>query len=338
MRQSTARLADTRVRLSQLAFPRQRVHVHRTRLTFVHLDNLLHFAKIDRDGRVDGFVAAYLPDELALLLLRGGELRTAVAFTEAGRTVISIAAALKRIRQEVERGELIYADAPLEQVAWMYQSCASPAAPKFVDPDNPSDLFATLEHELFTGVLELMCEGRVNYMRFEDGRFLNAYLYDDSGELPIAEQVKRMLAKRPDGTLPQFAAAAFPAVDDLPEQASPALIQTYRETFWQIAMLTEAEVPQEALKRAYRSRDALAQAHPAIEVIGTPLDRDARDLVAAPDELTDALSAWALQLLEEIEVIAPGVASGVLKQATKEHRFMLQRAGFYERLPWAVSW
>lgn len=338
MRPSTARLAGAPVRLSQLVFPRQRVHVHRTRLTFIHLDNLLHFAKIDRDGRVDGFVAAYLPHELALLLLRGGELRTAVAFTESGRTVISIASALKRIRQEVERGELIYANAPLEQVAWMYQSCASPAAPKFVDPGNPADLVSTVEHELFTGVLELMCEGQVNYLRFEDGRFLNAYLCNQVDDLPVATQVQRMLAKRADGSLPQIAAAVFPSVDDLPEQASPALIQSYREMFWQIATLTEAEVPQEAMKRAYRIRDALAEQHDAIEVIGTPLDRDAHDLVATPDELTDALSAWALQLLEEIEVIAPGVAPAVLKTATKEHRFMLQRAGFYERLPWPVSW
>ena len=51
-----------------------------------------------------------------------------------------------------------------------------------------------------------------------------------------------------------------------------------------------------------------------------------------------ALSDWAHQLLEELEVIAPGVAPEVLKQGTKEQRFMLQTAGFYDRLPWTVRW
>ena len=28
----------------------------------------------------------------------------------------------------------------------------------------------------------------------------------------------------------------------------------------------------------------------------------------------------------------------VLRDATREHRFVLQKAGFYERLPWTVNW
>ena len=51
MRSSTAQLVDTPVRLADLRFPATQVHVHRTRLAYIHLDNLLHFGKIDRDGR-----------------------------------------------------------------------------------------------------------------------------------------------------------------------------------------------------------------------------------------------------------------------------------------------
>ncbi len=94
MRLSAVRLAESKVRLADLMFPSQRVQIHRTRLAFIHLDNLLHFAKIDRDGRVDGYVAAYLPDSVAVLFFKRGEVMTAVAFTEAGRTVVSIASAI----------------------------------------------------------------------------------------------------------------------------------------------------------------------------------------------------------------------------------------------------
>jgi hypothetical protein len=28
----------------------------------------------------------------------------------------------------------------------------------------------------------------------------------------------------------------------------------------------------------------------------------------------------------------------VLKESTREHRYVLQAAGFYDRLPWQVTW
>src|SRR5437762_12572163 len=105
MRQSTALLPETQVRLTELHFPHNRVHVHRTRLAFIHLDNLLHFAKIDRDGRLDGYVAAYLPDQVVLLLMRRGEVINSVSFTERSRQVVPIATALKDIQEEIERGD-----------------------------------------------------------------------------------------------------------------------------------------------------------------------------------------------------------------------------------------
>ena len=131
MRQSTIRLPATSIRLADLSFPSDRVQIHRTRLAYIHLDNLLHFAKIDRDGRIDGYVAAYLPNEVALLFMRRGELITAARMTEMGREIVPISAVLRDIKAEVERGELAFCDATIEQLSWMYQSCAEPAAPKF---------------------------------------------------------------------------------------------------------------------------------------------------------------------------------------------------------------
>jgi hypothetical protein len=338
MRQSTAILADTGVRLAELAFPFDRVHIQRTRLAFIHLDNLLHFAKIDRDGRVDGFVTAYLPNEVALLLFKDGEVVTAVEFTESGRAVLPIATALKRIRRELERGELLYADAPAEQLAWMYQSCAAPATPRFVDARQPAQLFPALKHERFTGVLELISGGRVSYFRFENGDYVNGHIWGRAEGGSISQQVESMFAPRSDGTLPQISAAVFPAVSELPVQASPALIETYRDLFWRLADAAEKQVPGEALKRAYRIRDELVAEHPSLTAIGTPSDRPVPELVATPAAITAALVSWCRSLLEQLEIIAPGIAPKVLKEGTREQRFVLQKAGFYGELPWAVRW
>src|SRR6058998_3191851 len=119
MRASTARLTNTPVRLADLQFPQAGQLIHRTRLAFIHLDNLLSFAKRDRDGRIDGYLVAWLPDECVLLFLRKGEAVNAASMHTVGREVITITEALRRMRAEVERGEIGYAAAPLEQLAWM---------------------------------------------------------------------------------------------------------------------------------------------------------------------------------------------------------------------------
>ena len=55
-----------------LRFPYGRVVLPRTRLAYIHLRNLLSDAKRDRAGRISGYVAVSLIDELVIFyLLRG---------------------------------------------------------------------------------------------------------------------------------------------------------------------------------------------------------------------------------------------------------------------------
>src|SRR6266480_1407906 len=108
MRASTARLMNSPVRLADLTFPQVNRLIHRTRLAFIHLDNLLAFGKRDRDGRVDGYLTAHLPDECLLVFFRKGEAVNAASLHPSGRHVVTITEALKRMRAEVERGDLAY--------------------------------------------------------------------------------------------------------------------------------------------------------------------------------------------------------------------------------------
>jgi hypothetical protein len=339
MRLSAVRLAETKVRLADLTFPSERVQIHRTRLAFIHLDNLLHFAKIDRDGRVDGYLAAYLPDEVALLFFKRGEVMTAVAYTQGGRAVVSIASVLRKMREEMERGELAFCDASMEQLAWMYHSCAGAAEPKFVDPQHPENLFPALQHEKFTGVLELISNGRVSYYRFTEGRFGNGYFSGKQEQATVAQYVETLFRPAPDGSRPQVAASVFrPPEGEVPEQAPPAMIQSYRELFWRILTVAEQEVPGEARQRGVKVRDALARGAGPLGTIGAPLEQETPEMVTRPEQLTQGLADWTRQLLQQLEIIAPGVAPAIVKEATREHRFVLQKAGFYQALPWTVSW
>ncbi len=97
-------------------------------------------------------------------------------------------------------------------------------------------------------------------------------------------------------------------------------------------------MPGEARKRAYQLRDQLAGAHKALEAIGTPRDRKPEPLVTSGAELGNALAHWTVQLLSQLDIMAPGIAPGVLRATTGEQRFMLEKAGFFAQLPWAVQW
>jgi hypothetical protein len=331
-------LATTSIRLSDLQFPASRAHVERTRVLFIHLDNLLHFAKVDRDGRVDGYVVAFLPDELILLFLKKGELVSAGEVTPVGRAVMPIATALAKIRREAERGELMYCDAPFELVAWLYQSCAAPATPRPVDGRYPESLFPKLQQEKFSGVVELISNGSVNYVRLDDGQFVNGHFSGKNEDVPTARHFERLFARDVKGNPPEVAAAVFPVGDDIPTQATPELIQIYRELFWSIARVADREAGQEAMKHVHRLRDLVAKVHVSLKVIGVPLDREAGQVVATDRELTAALAEWTEQLIEQVEIVAPGAAADILREATKDQRYLLQRAGFFERLPWTINW
>src|SRR5438093_243925 len=196
MRASTARLTNSPVRLADLQFPQVSRLIHRTRLAFIHLDNLLAYAKRDRDGRIDGYLAAHLPDECLLVFFRKGE-------AGAG------------------------------------------------------------------------------------------------------------------GEAPAMSAGTFSAGDDLPAQAATALVNTYRELYWRIVDAVEREFPGEAKRRAQKVMTAIVDTHQALALLSVPRGTDTPDAVVRPEELATALTDWALQLLEGAEVMMPGTAPKVLKDATQ---------------------
>ena len=239
MRASTARLTNSPVRLADLRFPQVDQLIHRTRLAFIHLDNLLSYAKRDRDGRVDGYLCAHVPDGCLLLFFRKGEPVNAAAFEAAGREVITITEALRRMRAETERGDLTYCAAPMEQLAWMYQSCAVPPQPRLVDPGQPTALFPVLKEEKVTGVLEFISNGRVSYVRLDEGKFVSGYFCEKPGDMPVPRYFESLFKPLPDGSDPALAACVFPYVADLPAQEPHALINTYRELYWRIVDAVE---------------------------------------------------------------------------------------------------
>jgi hypothetical protein len=338
MRASRATLEHTAVRLSDLAFPATQVLLHRTRLAYVHLDNLISFAKRDRDGRVDAFLAGYLTDELVLLFFKRGDIVNAATMTSDARVVLSTPEAIDRMQAELERGEVIYAAAPFEQISLMYASCAGPAVPRPIDPADPHAFFNDLHAEQFTGRIELMSAGRTNYLLFEDGRFTRGFFHHKAATQPISQYVESLFARLPDGSAPAIAASIIPDLGEVPEQAPVAQVQLYREVFDRITTAVETEVPREGKRKSARAHAALLQRHPVLNVLAPPDGGEPGTVSVTIAALTAALADWTILLLQDVEVVSPGSAPRLLKESTRERRFVLQAAGFYERLPWHLTW
>src|SRR5437879_12820267 len=95
----------------------------------------------------------------------------------------------------------------------------------------------------------------------------------------------------------------------------------------------EKEFPGEAKRRAQRVCAGIVETHKALSLLSVPRGADTPDAVVQPDELSSALSDWSLQLLEGVEVVMPGTAPTILREATKEHRYVPQAAGCHTALP-----
>ncbi|MGH7590773.1 MAG: hypothetical protein ACREL2_04995, partial [Gemmatimonadales bacterium] len=338
MRASSARLLQTSVRLSDLVFPTTGPMITRTRIAFIHLDNVMSFAKRDRDGQVDAWLAGYLPDEVVLLFFRRGEVVNAASLRSDGRTVVPIAEALRRIQAEPERGELSFGRAPLEQLAWMFGACAGPTQVRFVDPGQPTEFFNALAAESFTGVIEFISNGRVSYFQFVDGAYTTGYCPDRPEGVPVSAYVESLFKPGANRVPPAIMASEVPALPEIPQQALPAQVKLYREIHTRVLTGVEEELPVDGVRKHQRISGALRQQHPGIELLTAPEYGAGLAVAVTSDALTAALAVWVGQLLQEIDVVAPGAALRVIRQATKDQRYVLQAAGFYDRLPWPVTW
>jgi hypothetical protein len=338
MRASSARLLQTSVRLFDLVFPTTGSIIPRTRIAFIHLDNVLSFAKRDRDGQVDAWLAAYLPEELILLFFRRGEVVNAACLRPDGRRVIPIAHALRRIRSEPERGELAFGRAPFEQLAWMYSACAGPTQVRFVDPHQPGEFFAAFAAESFGGVVEFISNGRVNYFQFAEGKCQAAHCCDRPEGMPVEAYVESLFRPARDGTPAAILASEIRYLNEIPQQALPAQVKLYREIHTRILAAVEQELPVDGARKHQRISGALRPSHPGIELLTAPEYGADPDVAVTSDELTGALAAWTAKLLQEVDMVAPGAGERTIKSATREHRYVLQASGFYERLPWRIAW
>jgi len=338
MRASSAVLTDSTVRLWDLTFPASRVLMDRTRAAYVHLDNLIAYSKRDRDAKVDAFLACYRPDETVLLFFVRGELVNATVIAPIGRFAIAISEALKHVRAEPERAEIAFHEGSAELLAAMYAACVQTPEPLGVDPANPDALFRSLAARKWSGVLELINSGRVSYVRVKDGRFVSGiFAGAKEGEDPRAA-LARIFQPEPPEVLPRVTARAVLGLATMPMQATPALVQIFRQFVWDVTETVDRELKGEGAKRVEKVRAKLAPQYDVLRSMGAARGTETADPICEPGHLAEAVGALVRDVLAELEVVHPGIAPRVVRDAGREQRFALAAVGFFERLPWRIDW
>lgn len=321
-----------------LRFPHERVLLARTKLAYVHLRNLLTDAKRDRAARVFGYVAIWLPDGMVMLYMQEGEVVNATA-TPDGVTwqPVAIADAIARVPAEPELGEICFHEADDEQLACMYEAQCAPeeAWPAELVATDPRALFPYLRATTFDGMMEIAKDGGRHYLVFRDGSVVRTFLADDS-QGPVPGRVLKLFDPSPRGGRVRARRWGIPPV--LPRQAAPALIAAYRDLVRRLVDRLHAGGSHGAHDLAESARRMLAERHPVLQHftvagLATPV----REPVVAPELLTPAVAAWVAELLFATSDYDSS-PEAVLAELTRERRHMLQSAGFYELLPWTVTW
>jgi hypothetical protein len=322
------------VRIASVRFPHARVLLPRTRLAYVHLRNLLTDAKRDRAARVSGYVAVWLPDELVTLYLQQGEVVNATTYDGKTFTIVPIATAIAKVPQEPEYGEICFHETEDEQLSCMFTGQTAPpdAWPAEVRVGDPNVLFAYLMSTTFDGMVEIRSDGSLNYLLFVNGNLERAYLAS-AEDHSMLDRISQLFVGQPkvDVTVRRWQKLV-----PLRVQASPALIQAYRELLVGLVDRAMAAGSSSARAIAEHARQSLLAQHPSLDGF-TFRDRPVSEPVADSTELTAAIAAWIQEFMWTAADHDRSSPEQILREAVWERRHIFQSAGLFDRIPWKVA-
>lgn len=319
-----------------LRYPAKRVLLHRTRLAYVHLRNLLTDAKRDRAARVSGYVAVWMPEELLVLFLEEGEVVNATSSTDGEHFApIAISDAIGRVPASAEYGSICFHETADELLDLMFATQTGTALhfPKELDLKDPDALLGFLDGTMHDGALEVIADGAVNYVAFEGGQPVRGYFVD-----PRPGEVKVLLRPLVEGAVlasPPIL-RLWPKAAALPAQASPALIQAYRELIGALTARLQNGGKASAAEVTEGARRALVTRHPMLDRFSPSLPK-LKDPVTDAQALTKAIAAW---LADVLWASTPDgeTPEQIVQDLTSSRRHMFQSAGLYDALPWKVQW
>jgi hypothetical protein len=281
-------------------------------------------------------VAIWLPEGLVILYLKAGELVNASLDTGRLRKPLALSDALARVPAEPEWGEICFSEAPLEQLTCMFVShSTTPLPAPQASAGGNGDALGHLHTEQFSGLVELVLDGHMNYLIFEKGTVARGYL-SGASQKPLVERAARTLS---DSAKVGQLIRLYPLEGgaEHPAQAQPQLIRSYRDLMRSLVEQLIKDGRSSAAAIAEHARITLLTKHPSLTGF-SPEPASQFDPVCTTAELSRDIAAWATETVWADMDIENGAPQDLLRCVTHERRHMFQSAGFFEHIPWKIEW
>jgi hypothetical protein len=204
--------------------------------------------------------------------------------------------------------------------------------PTEVRVGDPNVLFAYLMSTTFDGMVEIRSDGALNYLVFVNGNLERAYFASPDGA-SMLERISQLFAGQPKNEL---SVRRWQKLVALRVQASPALIQAYRELLSGLVQRATAAGSSGARAIAEHARQSLLKKHPSLDGFGFS-DRPVPEPVADSGEVTAAVAAWIQEFMWAAADHDRSSPEEMLRDAVWERRHIFQSAGLFDRIPWKVA-
>jgi hypothetical protein len=283
---------------------------------------------------VSGYVVVWLPDEMVTLYLQQGEVVNATTYDGETSAVVPIATAIAKVPPEPEYGEICFHEADDEQLSCMFtgQTAGADGWPADLRVGDPNVLFPYLMSTTFDGMVEIRSDGALNYLVFVDGNLERAYLAPSDGA-SLLERISHLFAAQPRS---KVSVRRWQKLVPLRVQASPALIQAYRELLAGLVQRATAAGSSSARAIAEHARQSLLTKHPSLDGFAFT-ERPVSEPVADSVELTAAIAAWVQEFMWAAADHDRSSPEEMLRDAVWERRHIFQSAGLFDRIPWKVA-
>jgi hypothetical protein len=283
---------------------------------------------------VSGYVVVWLPDEMLTLYLQRGEVVNATTSDGKTSVVLPIGTAIGKVPPEPEYGEICFHEAEDEQLSCMFtaQTVAPDGWPAELRVGDPNVLFPHLMSTTFDGMVEIRSEGSQNYLLFTDGNLERAYLAPSEGS-SLGDRISHLFGTQ---ARHELSVRRWQKVTPLRVQASPALVQAYRELLVGLVKRATKAGSSSAIAIAEHARQSLLAKHPSLDGF-TFSDRTVSEPLADSAELTAAVAAWIQEFMWTAADHDRSSPEEMLREAVWERRHIFQSAGLFDRIPWKVA-
>jgi hypothetical protein len=167
---------------------------------------------------------------------------------------------------------------------------------------------------------------------FADGNLQRAYLAPSEGAT-LPERISHLFASQPKV---EVAVRRWQKVAALRIQASPALVQAYRELLAGLVQRATAAGSSSAIAIAEHARQSLLTRHPSLDGFAFS-DRPVEEPVADSAELTAAVATWIQEFMWTAADHDRSSPEEMLRDAVWERRHIFQSAGLFDKIPWKVA-